>query len=119
MSDFKCEYCNKSFSTLTVLENHKKTAKFCKKIQETKFNIKVEPSKNECIYCKKLFTIPSRLKTHLDTCKEKMKSDITQNTNRTVEEQLIQYQLNEKLLYQENNMLKEIDLSNLCLKSIK
>ena len=106
MSDFKCEYCDKSYATLTVLENHKKTAKFCKKIQETKFNIKVEPSKNECTYCKKVFTIPSRLKTHLETCKNKIKADITQNTNRNVEVQITQYQMNEKLLQQEISMLK-------------
>jgi len=110
MSEFKCEYCNKTYATLTVLENHKKTAKFCKKIQESRFNIKVEPSKNECTYCKKVFTIPSRLKTHLETCKDKIKADITQNTNRTVEDQITQYQMNEKLLQQEITMLKGLIL---------
>jgi hypothetical protein len=36
-NNYKCEFCDKSFSSASNLITHKRTAKFCLKIQKEKF----------------------------------------------------------------------------------
>ena len=34
-----CEFCNKTFTTRNILQNHQKTAKYCVKIQKEKYPV--------------------------------------------------------------------------------
>ena len=55
-----CEYCNKELSSIISLRNHKKTAKYCLKIQselgllEDNENIK-KGVKEQCNFCENIF----------------------------------------------------------------
>lgn len=53
----KCDFCNNTFETKQTLKQHKKTAKFCLKIQ----NKDGEFSDNTCDYCDKSFSRKERL----------------------------------------------------------
>lgn len=64
-----CDYCGKNFSTISSLNNHKKTALYCIKAREGTKN-----TENICKYCDKSFTTKYSLKTHLSTCS--IKKDI-------------------------------------------
>ena len=63
----ECEYCKKEFSSKSSLNNHKKTAKFCLKLQ----NKKDDANNFNCEYCSRNFTSKQPLLTHLNTCKNK------------------------------------------------
>jgi hypothetical protein len=105
MTEFKCEFCSKVYSTLPILQQHKKTAKFCIKIQEAQNKVNVQLNKHNCMYCKKNFTSSSRLQSHLNSCKDKLKEDIKLNDKYTFEEQINQYKNMINNLSQENNIL--------------
>ena len=75
-----CEFCNKSFSTKSSLNNHKKTAKFCLKIQDNK-----EIYTFDCDYCKKIFTSRQNLNIHLLNCKNKKIQSITKEKDKEIE----------------------------------
>lgn len=65
-----CEYCNKTFSNIYCLNTHKKSAKYCLKIQKEKgiYNIKKSDKieEYECNICLKTFTLKNSLKVHLE-----------------------------------------------------
>jgi len=58
-----CEFCNKKFKTNSILNHHKKTTKYCLKIQN-KNNTELE-----CKFCSKNFTSKQSLDYHLQICK--------------------------------------------------
>ena len=58
----KCEHCEKTFSSLSNLNHHKKTAKFCLEKQ----NFIIEEFK--CKGCLKIFTTCSSLERHNQSC---------------------------------------------------
>ena len=65
-----CQHCNNEFSTLTVLKNHQKTAKYCMKLQNVNIpNIK-------CYKCDKIFTRQFGLDRHLTICSSNTMSDV-------------------------------------------
>ena len=57
---FICIYCNKEFTSKSILRNHQKSAKYCLKIQ-TEFNlipenkIEIEQKSYPCKHCGKSF----------------------------------------------------------------
>lgn len=61
----QCEFCNKSYSSLSSLKNHKSTAKFCLQIQNKSMN-----DKYKCSYCTKIFTTKKSLLYHIKVCKQ-------------------------------------------------
>ena len=63
----ECSYCNKIFSNKYSLNTHKKTAKYCLKIQDEN----VEIINFQCDYCQKILSTKQHLLTHLISCKEK------------------------------------------------
>ena len=70
---FKCEFCNKEFKSSSSLNHHKKTTKYCLKIQN-KNNEELE-----CIFCFKNFTSKQSLEYHIRICKnriDKLEDDI-------------------------------------------
>ena len=63
----ECNFCNKTFTSKSALNNHQKTAKYCLKIQGVSKII------NEfiCEYCNKEFMTKQHLLNHHNICKEK------------------------------------------------
>lgn len=59
----KCEYCNKSFSTKSNLNTHKKTSKSCMN--------NIEKLEYKCEYCNKNFSNNNGLVYHLNICDTK------------------------------------------------
>ena len=130
----ECEYCKKEFSSKSSLNNHKKTAKFCLKLQNKKDDI----NNFNCEYCSRNFTSKQPLITHLNTCKNKKQDlvniEITnlqnklkerekefqerekdlQNKLKEREKEFLKFQLQEKyFLQQEENYKEQIkDLQN-------
>ena len=86
MSELECEFCNKKFSSLSSLNYHKKTAKYCLSIQN------IDSEKNDCNYCNKDYSSKHALLKHLSICKEYIK---------------VQNQDKDDMLLKENNKLKE------------
>ena len=67
---FECDFCKKSFSTISSLNLHKKTTKRCLKIQADLNNV-IPISKFLCEYCNKNFSTKHNYEVHKETCKEK------------------------------------------------
>ena len=66
-SDYKCEFCNKYYSSKNNLLNHQKTTLKCLEKQN-----KVASIIFACKFCNKTFTINQSLEYHLEnTCKKK------------------------------------------------
>lgn len=63
-----CEFCKKSFSNISSLNFHKKTAKYCLKIQNKSPD---EDYQFICSYCNKHSTSLYNLKEHVLICKKK------------------------------------------------
>jgi hypothetical protein len=64
MSSFICNYCEKTFSTLSNLNHHKATAKYCINLRSnTVINNKIT-----CKGCKKVFNVKSSFKRHEKIC---------------------------------------------------
>ena len=61
----ECNFCKKIFSSLSSLNNHKLTAKYCLKIQN-----KNVTEKFKCTYCDKNFTAKNTLLSHTKICKD-------------------------------------------------
>ena len=70
LQGIKCNFCNKNFITKYSLNNHKKTAKYCLKIQ----NIEPDNKENICNHCDKKFTTKNSMKLHIISCKENIRS---------------------------------------------
>jgi hypothetical protein len=60
----ECDFCKRTFSNLYTLNNHKKTAKFCLKIQNKNVD-----EKFKCKKCYKIFTAKNTLLTHEKVCR--------------------------------------------------
>jgi len=66
-----CEYCGREFSTVSSLNNHKKTALYC-----IRSRTNIRETKHICEYCNKPFTTKYSLKTHLSTCSVKRNKEL-------------------------------------------
>jgi len=67
----KCEYCQRNFSTISSLNNHKKTALYCIKARKDTKN-----ADHICEYCDKSFATKYSLKTHMSTCSTKRETEL-------------------------------------------
>jgi len=69
---YKCEFCESSFDTNSLLQRHIKTAKYCLELrfgkQEKKD--KKQTKKFECYGCLKEFTNKKNMNTHIEICEE-------------------------------------------------
>jgi hypothetical protein len=88
--ELECEFCNKSFSTMSNLKYHIKTNKKCQIIQKEK-NDELSSFVN-CEFCNKIFTTQI-FKIHNKTCKKKL---IEENKNLQIENIEIKKIVNEK-----------------------
>ena len=89
-----CEFCKKSFKTVSNLLNHKRTAKYC---------LELRNKTNEefiCKYCNKNFSTKNWRDTHVKKCVNAL--DFYKNENSNYEKDI--EKLNEKLKYQETQL---------------
>jgi hypothetical protein len=63
----ECEFCQKEYKTISSLNHHMKTAKFCLKIQNKEIIIK----EYKCEFCNYIFKNKRNLQTHITICKHK------------------------------------------------
>ena len=74
-----CEFCNKQYNSLSNLNYHKKTAKFCLKLQQSKQeenNTSININTNfTCEHCEKTFTTKFALTRHNLICNIKILKD--------------------------------------------
>jgi hypothetical protein len=80
-----CEFCNKIFSNKSSLNNHKKTAKYCIKLQTNKIP---EIINFYCEYCNKKFTSKQSLNIHLSNCKDREVQEKLKEKDRELQEKL-------------------------------
>lgn len=73
MSNIRCEFCNKDFSSNGNLTTHKKTAKYCLKKRGVFSNSETNV---ECKYCLKPFTSTQSSKSHEEKCSYKSIANI-------------------------------------------
>lgn len=64
-----CQFCNKRFSTKSILISHQKTAKYCLEKQG------LNNEEFKCSYCYKILATQLRLNTHIKICKIKIEND--------------------------------------------
>ncbi len=107
-TDYKCEICFTVFKTKSSLSNHKRTAKYCLKIQNK------ENDKYNCKYCNKKFTTKYSLELHCINCSVKKAREINDLKTETkkikeVEFKLIEQEKQHKLELKEQEIkyLKE------------
>ena len=69
-----CQYCEHKFSSISNLNFHQKTAKFCLKLRKEQ-DVKEE---YECEFCCNKYSRKSHLLSHLDNCKNKKSIELEQ-----------------------------------------
>ncbi len=105
INDYICTFCNKSYKTLSNLNNHKKTAKFCLNLQKES-NPDKEVKVLKCEYCDKEFTNKFILNKHIDICSSK---SIYNKLMKEKEEKDKQIQELIKYIEELNDQIKEKD----------
>ena len=96
---FECVYCEKEFTSKSILRNHQKTAKYCLKIQEKsditieETDLEIENKSYPCKFCNKNFSSKICFQKHLDICVLKLKSIIKElSDNLDKKEKIIEEQ---------------------------
>ena len=101
-----CEYCNNKFKTISALNHHKKTTKYCLEIQNKEnainFNNEDDVKSDECNFCKKIFANKYNLEYHLRNCKQKAYEE---EIKRKEEEEKQVIELKEKIAFLENTII--------------
>lgn len=104
-----CEFCNASFSSLGNLKSHKKTAKYCLKIQE-EYSSNVVNNNFICDFCSKTFNHKHVLNDHYLSCKEKQAEYIFKEKEKQLEQSFREKENNLKIKYKQlEKSLKEKD----------
>ena len=118
-NNYICEYCNKSYKTLSNLNNHKKTAKFCLNLQKES-NPDKEVKILKCEYCDKEFTTKFVLNNHVSVCTSKLideklkiqKDELEYNYKEQLQEKDKQIKELIKYIEELNEQIKEKDKNN-------
>ena len=93
-----CEYCNANFKTVSSLNLHKKSARYCLKKQQNK-EVDKEVDKNKifkCDYCDKNYTNKQNLISHYSTCHEKRITEFKEEYEKKLQLLETKYKLIEK-----------------------
>lgn len=120
-----CEYCNKELSSIVSLKNHKKTAKYCLKIQSEKGLLENEDFekkeiiefKEQCNFCEKYFSNKSNLKNHLKQicCVDLYKINTLFGKQKELEKDILECKRENMILTSVNTILEG---DHQCLKEI-
>ena len=81
MEQTQCEFCNKPFSTISNLNHHKKTAKYCIKLQNREDN----QFEFKCKSCERFFSSKVCLSRHYSSCKVIKSKNIKLLQDRVIE----------------------------------
>jgi len=94
-----CEFCNSSFKNDYILNNHKKTTKYCLIIQG-KITKKINEVEKEfkCEYCEKILSTKQILQSHYIICDKKKYSEIETLNCEKEKNQIEMKELNEKYI---------------------
>ncbi len=85
-----CIYCNKQYNSLSSLNYHQKTAKFCLKLQQTKQEENtITPTNFTCEHCEKNFTTKFAITRHYNICNIKILNDKLNHELKLKEEQYL------------------------------
>ncbi len=106
MSRIECQYCKKEYKTISSLNHHIKTAKFCLSIQKKEIIIK----EYKCEFCKNIYKNKRNLQTHIITCKAKSIFDSEKSLKEKHEEEIRQVK---------ENFLKEINEQKIYIASLE
>jgi len=98
----ECEFCNKKFKTTGTLNTHKKTAKYCIKIQE-ELGLK-DSELYFCKDCNKSFSAKHNLEKHEQKCIQRFINTIKEieKHNKELETRVIELQSEIKVLVRSN-----------------
>ncbi len=109
MASLICEYCNKTYSSISSLNNHKKTTKKCLDIQKNLNKIIVMTEFN-CKYCNKVFTTKQNIKIHETNCRTKKRDDIEEQKENYIELQKEIVKLNDRHKLEIKNLNEKYEL---------
>ncbi|HAL95813.1 MAG TPA: hypothetical protein DCP55_07805 [Chitinophagaceae bacterium] len=110
---YKCNFCQKEYGSISTLNCHKKSAKFCIQIQK-ELNSKLDEGKDlKCEYCNKTFGQPLTLNRHLNICKHKKQVTIDEE-KKDYETRLIE---KEKELKEKDQIIQQYKDEIASLKS--
>ena len=110
--EFKCQYCEKNYTTKGNLLKHQRTAKYCLKIQETLLgDDKIEKTETfDCNYCSKKFSQKTHLNRHIKICSEKIKKEYEDLKNQLLiaNETIKQLKIENEIYKKDKETLNEI-----------
>jgi len=130
----KCEYCESEFKTISSLNLHKKTAKYCIKkqksilLEDTEEEEKIKTDKNKkieniCKFCGKIFS-RNYMKTHVLTCNSYYEHRIQELENLVLEKEIENKKLHEeknteikKLREEKDTEIKKLKEENIILRT--
>jgi len=119
---FDCEFCQKTYQTISSLNHHKKTSKKCLKLQEEKLG-KIDIKKFICIHCNKDFLVKSIYEEHIKQCKLKKElynKDLIEELNKLHDELKLQEEKHKKELTTfETKYKKEINIYKSIINNSK
>jgi len=103
-----CTFCNKQYNSLSSLNYHQKTAKFCLKLQQ---NIQEENNTNfSCEHCEKIFSTKFNLNRHLGICNIKILKDTLNQELKLKEEQYLTEKSNlEKQIKEKDKQISKLE----------
>jgi hypothetical protein len=111
MSKIPCEFCKKDFKTISSLNYHQKTAKFC-------LNLRNQTNNNfNCELCLKTFTTKDKCKNHYIKCKNIFKNfDEYKNETIILKDKIID---KDKLIEDLRNQIQVLQdkLENIAIQS--
>jgi len=113
---YNCEFCKKVYKSLSSLNYHKKTAKFCLDLQKENNNNNIKIKEYKCEHCDKKFTQKSSLISHLCVCNVKNYKDKIDNKIKELKnnyENIITELKFENKLKDEQNKLKDENILRL------
>jgi len=100
---FKCDFCNTEFKNVSALNFHKKSARYCLKIQNNEAQISTKEF--ICEFCNAKLKTKRNLDYHKISCKQKNINDVTKNIIKNIEEK---QQEENKLLHDKINELTDL-----------
>jgi len=115
---FDCEFCQKTYQTISSLNHHKKTSKKCLKLQEEQTG-KVDTKKIICIHCNKDFFAKYNFEEHIKQCKLKKElynKDLIEELNKLHDELKLQEEKYKKIITIYKDEIKSLKDENKILK---